>query len=68
MIAKQLFKKIKDHKGPISAAISNSKGVFYIQVSKKDLLVQLSAKFWLTDETGFELDHNGYLDKDYDVA
>jgi hypothetical protein len=65
MIAENLFAKIRKTKGPICAAFTNFDDAFYVQVSKKDLLVQLSARFKLTEETGFELDDNGYLDKDY---
>ena len=61
MIAKNLFAKIRKTKGPILATINNRDDSFYIQVSKKDLIVQLSAAFKLSDETGFELDDNGYL-------
>lgn len=68
MIAKQLFKQIKTHKGPIMVAFNNFNDNFYVEVKKRDLLVQLGAAFGLEAETGFELDHNGYLDKDYNVA
>jgi len=65
MIAKNLFDKISKKKGPILIAFSNFDDVFYVQASKKDLLVQMKARFNADDETGFELDENGFLDKDY---
>ena len=68
MIAKNLFSKIRKTKGPILVAFTNFDDVFYVQANKKDLLVQLSARFKSDEETGFDLDDNGFLDKDYTAA
>lgn len=66
MITKNLISQIRKAKGPVMVAFSNFDDIFYVQVSKKDLMVQLSARFNQNDETGFILDENGYLDKDYE--
>ena len=66
MIAKNLISQIRKAKGPIVVAFSNFDDMFYVEVSKKDLLVQLSARFTKDEETGLILDQNNYLDKDYE--
>jgi hypothetical protein len=66
MIAKNLFTAVRKIKGPVLVAFSNFDDTFYVQVSKKDLMAQLSARFNQNDETGLILDDNGYLDKDYE--
>jgi len=65
MIAKKLIDKIRSTKGPILAGLTNFSGVIYVQVSKKDLLQQIKHGFKPDEETGFELDDEGFLDKDY---
>jgi hypothetical protein len=65
MIAKNLFTKIRKFKGPIIVGFANFNDTFYVQVSKKDLLAQLTARFGPEEETGFDFDNNGFLDKDY---
>jgi hypothetical protein len=65
MIAKNLFTKIRKFKGPVMVGFTNFDDTFYVQVSKKDLLTQLSARFGLEEETGLELDEHGFLDKDW---
>ena len=65
VIAKNLFAKIRKSKGPIMVAFVNFDDVFYVQASKKDLLLQLSQRFKADEETGFDLDDQGFLDKDY---
>ena len=65
MIAKNLFNKIRKTKGAITVPFNNCNDVFYVQVSKKDLLNQLSFRFKLDEETGFDIDDKGFLEKDY---
>ena len=66
MIQKDLIKKIKnDRNGYIYVEVSNFNDSFWIQAVKSDLIVQIKAKFNANDETGFELDDNGYLGKDH---
>jgi len=65
VIAKNLFAKIRKSKGSIIVAFTNFDDVFYVQASKKDLLLQLSQRFKADEETGFDLDDQGFLDKDY---
>jgi hypothetical protein len=67
MIANQLIKQIKAHRGPIVVEVSNFDDTFYVQAVKADLLLQLS-KFQDDEESGFELDAEGFLSKDYTVA
>jgi hypothetical protein len=66
MIAKNLISQIRKAKGPIVVAFNNFDDVMYVEVNKKDLLVQLSARFMKDEETGLILDKNNYLDKDYE--
>lgn len=67
MIAKKLITEIRKTKGPVMVAFSNFDDVFYVHVSKKDLMAQFSARFNQDEETGLVLDENGYLGKDFDV-
>ena len=64
MIAKQLLKKIRAHRGPIIVEIHNFNDVFYVQAVKADILLQF-AKFRDDDDTGFDLGSEGYLFKAY---
>ena len=64
MIAKQLLKKIRAHRGPIIVEIQNFHDVFFVQAVKADILLQF-AKFRDDDETGFDLGSEGYLFKVY---
>lgn len=65
MIQKDLIKKLQAHRGQVLVEIQNFNDSFWIQAVKSDLIVQLKAKFNADDETGFELDDNGYLGKDF---
>lgn len=67
MIAHQLIKTIKAHRGPIIVEVTNFNDTFYVQAVKYDLLTQFN-KFNVNEETGFELSCNGFLSKDYTVA
>lgn len=64
MIANQLLKKIKAHRGAIIVEVSNFEDTFYIQAVKADVLLQFN-KFEADEETGFELSDGGFLSKDY---
>lgn len=66
MITKNLLKMLNDQKGPIYVEVQNFNDIFWIQAVKSDLIVQLNAKFGPDEETGFELDKNGYFGKDSD--
>ena len=68
MIQKDLIKKIASHRGQVLVEIQNFNDTFWIQAVKSDLIVQIKAKFNANDETGFELDDNGYLGKDFASA
>lgn len=63
MIANQLIKLIKAHRGPVIIEFNNFEDTFWVEAVKSDLLLQLS-KFQADQETGFELDRNGILIKD----
>ena len=65
MIAKELIAKIKKFKGPIFIATQNFNDIFWVQAVKSDLIARLEYSFCGDVETGFELDGQGYLDKDY---
>lgn len=65
MIQKDLIKKLQAHRGQVLVEIQNFNDSFWIQAVKSDLIHQLKAKFNANDETGFELDDNGYLGKDF---
>ena len=65
MIQKDLIKKLQAHRGQVLVEIQNFNDSFWIQAVKSDLIVQIKAKFNANDETGFELDDNGYLGKDF---
>lgn len=65
MIQKDLIKKLTAFRGPVLVEIQNFNDSFWIQAVKSDLIVQIKAKFNANDETGFELDDNGYLGKDF---
>ena len=65
MIQKDLLKKLQAHRGQVLVEIQNFNDSFWIQAVKSDLIVQIKAKFNANDETGFELDDNGYLGKDF---
>jgi len=64
MIASKLIQTIKAHRGPIFVEVCNFNDCFWIQVVKSDLLAQLSP-FEADAETGFELNADGCLGKDY---
>jgi len=67
MIAHQLIKTIKAHRGPIIVEVNNFDDTFYIQAVKADVLLQLG-QFEADEETGFELNAEGFLGKDYTHA
>lgn len=67
MIANQLIKLIKAHRGPVSVEVNNFNDTFYVYAVKADLLLQLT-RFKDDEETGFELEPSGYLSKDYNAA
>lgn len=64
VIAKDLLKKLNDRKGPVYVEIDNFNDGYWIQVVKQDLIANIK-KFKLDEETGFELDVNGYFSKDF---
>ena len=66
MILKDLIKQLTAYRGPVLVEVQNFNDIFWMQAVKSDLIVQLKAKFDCNDETGFELDKNGYLGKDFD--
>ena len=65
MIQKDLIKKLQAHRGQVLVEIQNFNDSFWIQAVKSDLIHQIKVKFNANDETGFELDDNGYLGKDF---
>ena len=65
MIQKDLIKKLTAHRGPVLVEVVNFHDAYWIQAVKYDLIIQIKAKFNAEDETGFELDDNGYLSKDF---
>lgn len=67
MVARQLIKLIKAYRGPVIVEVNNFNDTFWVQAVKSDLLLQLG-KFQADQETGFELDRNGILTKDYSTA
>ena len=67
MIAHQLIKTIKAHRGPIIVEISNFNDNFYIQAVKADVLLQFGI-FEADEETGFEMNDEGFLTKDLTQA
>jgi hypothetical protein len=66
MKAQQLIKQIKARTGPVTVGVINGDDVIYVQAVKSDLIVQLS-RFADDEETGFELDADGYLGRDFDA-
>jgi hypothetical protein len=66
MIKKDLIKLLTAYRGPVLVEVQNFNDMFWIQAVKSDLIVQLNAKFEPDEETGFELDKNGYFGKDFD--
>ena len=65
MIRKDLIKQLTAYRGPVLVEVQNFNDIFWIQAVKSDLIVQLNAKFKPNEETGFELDKNGYFGKDF---
>ena len=68
MIAKNLIAKIRSTKGPIYVETFNFNDAFWVQAVKSDLIAMIQEKFALDAETGFEVDDQGYLGKDYTTA
>lgn len=66
MIKKDLIKQLTAYRGPVLVEVQNFNDTFWIQAVKSDLIVQLNAKFGPDEETGFDLDKNGYFGKDFD--
>ena len=66
MIQKDLIKQLTAYRGPVLVEVQNFNDIFWIQAVKSDLIVQLNAKFGPDEETGFDLDKNGYFGKDFD--
>ena len=66
MIRKDLIKQLTAYRGPVLVEVQNFNDIFWIQAVKSDLIVQLNAKFGPDEETGFDLDKNGYFGKDFD--
>ena len=64
MIANQLLKKIKAHRGAVIVEVNNFDDIFYIQAVKADVLLQF-AKFGTDEETGFTFCDEGFLSKEY---
>lgn len=65
MIQKDLIKQLTAYRGPILVEVQNFNDIFWMQAVKSDLIVQLKGKFGSEDETGFDLDKNGYFGKDF---
>lgn len=65
MIAKDLLKKISSHKGALMVEIQNFNDVFWVQTVKGDLYRSIKNSFQLDEETGFELDDEGFFGKDF---
>ena len=65
MIQKDLIKQLTAYRGQILVEILNFNDVFWVQAVKSDLIHQIKSSFGPDDETGFELDKNGCLGKDY---
>lgn len=65
MKGKDLVAKLKAHRGDVLVAVLNSNDSYYVRAVKSDLIDVMSTKFGPEDETGFELDDEGYFDKDY---
>ena len=65
MIKKDLIKLLTAYRGPVLVEVQNFNDMFWIQAVKSDLVVQLNGKFEPNEETGFELDKNGYFGKDF---
>ena len=65
MIKKDLIKQLTAYRGPVLVEVQNFNDTFWIQAVKSDLIVQLNGKFEPNEETGFELDKNGYFGKDF---
>ena len=66
MITKDLIAKIRKFKGPVYVETHNFNDVFYVQAVKGDLINMITEAFSADTETGFEIDNNGYLGKDFD--
>lgn len=65
MIAKELIAKIRKTKGPVYVETHNFNDVFYVQAVKSDLIAMINDAFDSSFETGFNIDDNGYLGKDF---
>ncbi len=65
MIAKKLIAEVRKFKGPIFVETHNFNDVFYVKANKTDLIDMIKCSFDPDFETGFILDINGYLGKDY---
>ena len=65
MIAKDLLKKISAHKGALMVEIQNFDDVFWVQAVKGDIYRSIKEAFKPDQETGFELDDEGFLGKDF---
>ena len=65
MIAKDLLKKISAHKGALMVEIANFDDVFWVQAVKGDIYRSIKEAFDPDQETGFELDDEGFLGKDF---
>ena len=64
MIRSDLIKALKSHKGPVWIEVQNHNDCFYVQAVKSDLICQMSNNFSEGEETGFEIDSNGYFNKE----
>jgi hypothetical protein len=66
MTSKDLLAALRKHTGPIYLDVNNSNDCFWLQGVKSDLIEQMSSKFPdPAQETGFEIDAEGYFSKDY---
>ena len=69
MIAKDLIKKIRDNRaGYVMIEVQNFNDVFYVQGVKSSLIDTIKNRFESDEETGFEIDDDGYFGKDFDAA
>lgn len=68
MIAKDLLKKLKAHRGDLFAECANFDDFFWFKVSRHDVIQTIARRFEPDEETGFTLDSTqlaGYFGKDY---
>lgn len=68
MIAKDLLKKLKAHRGDLFVECMNFNDVFWIKASRHDVTQTIATRFKPTEETGFILETSqlaGYFGKDY---